>query len=94
MALATRLRHREQHGRVLGGLQAVRGVRDDQQVAFPALPGIGAADQADPSVQDVNGGLAGIVVLGERLPGGQRYDGLAEYVLVTAVDGARGAACG
>jgi hypothetical protein len=44
-------------------------------------------------VQDVNGGFAGIVVLGEHLPGGQRYDGLAEYVLVTAVDGARGAAC-
>jgi hypothetical protein len=48
----------------------------------------------DPSVQDVDGGLAGVLVLGERLPGSQRYDGLAEYVLVTAVDGARGAAAG
>lgn len=29
-ALATRLGHREQHGRILGGLQAVRGARNDQ----------------------------------------------------------------
>ena len=38
-------------------------------------------------MQDVTGGLAGVLVLGERLPGRQRDHSLAEYVLVTAVDG-------
>ena len=63
-------------------------------VYLPALPGLCAGDQADPPVQHMNGGLARVVVLGQCLPGGQRDDGLAEYVLVTTVDGARGAACG
>jgi hypothetical protein len=45
-------------------------------------------------VEDVNGGLAGVLVLGECLPGRQCDDGLAEDVLVTAVDGARAAAAG
>jgi hypothetical protein len=46
------------------------------------------------SMQDVNGGLAGVLVLGERLPGHQRDHGLAEYMLVIAIDRARGAAAG
>ena len=33
----------------------------------------------------MNGGLARVLVLGQCLPGGQRDDGLAEYVLVTTV---------
>jgi hypothetical protein len=41
-------------------------------------------------MEDVDGGLVGVLVLGECLPGRQCDHSLAEYVLVT-LDGARGA---
>ncbi|MEE3920454.1 hypothetical protein V2I01_26325 [Micromonospora sp. BRA006-A] len=84
----------EQHRRVLERLQRVPAVRHDQQIAGCAVPGRLARAEPDPAVQDVDGGLAGVLVLAEHPAGGQRDHRLAELVLVSAVDGGAAAAAG
>lgn len=86
------LGHGQQHGRILQRLKAVRRGGHHQQVASPAFPGVLAGRQPDPAGQDVHAGLAGVFVLGQGGAVDHGDDGLAKYLLMTADDGARGAA--
>jgi hypothetical protein len=62
----------------------VRGVRDDEQVALAAFPGLGARGEGDPAAQYVEGGLARAGVFGEGGILGEGDDGLPECLLVPA----------
>jgi hypothetical protein len=74
--------------------EAVSGVGDDEQVSGAAVPPRVTGCEADPSVQDVDGGFAGVFVFIEGLTGGQRDEGLAELVFVAAVDGGAASTAG
>src|SRR5215831_20499783 len=56
----------QQYGRVLQRPKAVRRVRDDEQIAVPALPDVTGGCEQDPAAQHVHAGLAGVGVLGQR----------------------------
>jgi tellurite resistance protein TehA-like permease len=79
---------RQQDGGVRLGGEAVRGVGDDDEVAFAALPGLGSGGEGDPAAEHEDGGLARAGVLSERGVLGERDHGLAERLFVTADDGA------
>ena len=66
------------HGRV-------RGRRSDPRAGRPTEDVV--ADQPDPAAQDMDGGLAGVLVLVEFVARGQRDDGLTQGVFMSAVHG-------
>jgi hypothetical protein len=79
--------NREQHGGVLQGMKGVSRLGNDQQVTVAPLPLHGVSNQPHPTVQHLHGGLTGVLVFRHRRSSGQRNQGLAQDVLVAAVDG-------
>ena len=59
---------------------------NDQVVAVASLPLGGLGNQPYPAAQHLEGRLAGVLVLRQHRPGGQRDEGLPQHVLVAAVD--------
>jgi hypothetical protein len=77
----------EQDDRILDGVEGVTARGYDDQVTLAAVPGVAAGEQADPAGEDVDGGLARVLVLGQGGSGGQRDECLAQHLLVAAIDG-------
>jgi hypothetical protein len=82
----------EEHGGGLDGFEGVQCVGDRDEVTGRPFPGVAAGGELHVAVQDLDGGFARVGVLVEGLSGGERDEGLAQDVLVTAVDGVRAAA--
>jgi hypothetical protein len=82
----------EQHDAVIDGVQAVAGDGDDEVIAGAAVPAGGGAGQPNASVQHLQCGLAGALVVVEAGARGQRNQSLSQRVLVSAVHGVRAAA--
>ena len=53
---------REEHGRVLQGVQGVPRLGNDQQVTVAPFPLDGVSSKADPTMQHLHGGLTGVLV--------------------------------
>src|SRR5215213_4087396 len=82
----------EQNRRVFECVQRVPRLGNDQEVAVTSLPLGGVGNEPYPSPQNLDGRLAGILVLRQRRPGGQRDERLPQHMLMTTVDRLGGAA--
>jgi hypothetical protein len=82
----------EQHDAVVDGVQAVAVRGDDEVIAGATVPAGVGSGQPNASVQYLDRGLAGTLVIVQAGARGQSNQGLSQRVLVTAVDGVRAAA--
>src|SRR5829696_3764190 len=82
----------KQNRRVFECMQRVPRLGNDQEVAVTSLPLGGVGNEPYPSPQNLDGRLAGILVLRQRCPGGQRDERLPQHMLMTTVDRLGGAA--
>src|SRR6185312_12333337 len=94
LVLPVELCHSQQEYRVLECLHRIHPRRDDDQVLVAPLPLLLLRDQADAPLQDHDRGFAGVHVVVQLLPRGERDDRLPQGLLMTAVDGAGAAAAG
>jgi hypothetical protein len=82
----------EQDGRVLDCMQRVPRLGNDQEVAVAAFPLGGVSNEPHSSSQHLEGRLAGILVLRQHRPRGQRDQRLPQHMLMPTVDRLGGAA--
>ena len=73
-------------------MQRVPRLGDDQEVAVASLPPGGVGNEPYPSPQNLDGRLAGILVLRQHRPRGQRDERLPQHMLMPTVDRLGGAA--
>lgn len=80
---------------VLGGMQAMTGVGNDDQVAGGSFPRVFSAGQGNAAMKDMHCRLARILVFVEGVPGCQGNHGLPEGLFMPAIHrvGAAPAGC-
>jgi len=81
------LAHGQQDRGILDGMQGMPGSGHDEKITGTAFPGRVSGGQPHPAAQHLDGGLAGILVLGQRGAGRHGEHRLTQRVLVAAVDG-------
>src|SRR5262245_57048275 len=79
----------EEHRGVLQRLQAVGSIRDDKQVAVPAVPGVISRDETNPAAEDVHAGLTRVGIFGKRGVLVHRDNGLPQHLFVASDDSSR-----
>jgi ferredoxin-like protein FixX len=82
----------KQNRRVFECMQRVPRLGNDQEVAVASLPLGGVGNEPYPSPQNLDGRLAGILVLRQHRPRGQRDERLPQHMLMPTVDRLGGAA--